>query len=96
MLLLFALPASEGAAGLFNTLVTFFVTPMRLVGYEFIKGIPQDARNFIGRGELETWNFNDRLDSEWSGSCTGTDLENEGLALPDLPPCSAILLEIGR
>ncbi|OJG01249.1 protein ndvB [Rhizobium sp. 58] len=47
MLLLFALPASEGAAGLFNTLVTLFVTPSRLVGYEFLEGIPQDARTLV-------------------------------------------------
>ncbi|WP_275786153.1 GH36-type glycosyl hydrolase domain-containing protein [Pararhizobium gei] len=47
MLLLFALPASEGAAGLFNTLVTFCVTPSRLVGYEFLNGIPEDARTLV-------------------------------------------------
>ncbi|CAN7297936.1 GH36-type glycosyl hydrolase domain-containing protein [Pararhizobium sp. LjRoot238] len=47
MLLLFALPASEGAAGLFNTLVTLGVTPSRLVGYEFLNGIPQDARTLV-------------------------------------------------
>ncbi len=47
MLLLFALPASEGAAGLFNTLVTLLVTPSRLVGYEFLDGIPQDARTLV-------------------------------------------------
>ena len=47
MLLLFALPASEGAMGLFNTLVTFFVTPSRLVGYEFLDGIPEDARTLV-------------------------------------------------
>jgi cyclic beta-1,2-glucan synthetase len=47
MLLLFALPASEGAAGFFNTLVTLFVTPSRLVGYEFLDGIPEDARTLV-------------------------------------------------
>jgi cyclic beta-1,2-glucan synthetase len=47
MLILFALPASEGATGLFNTLVTFFVTPSRLVGYEFKDGIPDDARTLL-------------------------------------------------
>ena len=47
LLLLFALPASEGAAGLFNTVVTFFVTPSRLVGYEFLKGIPAEARTLV-------------------------------------------------
>ncbi|WEX77355.1 cyclic beta-(1,2)-glucan synthase [Sinorhizobium numidicum] len=47
MLLLFALPASEGAMGLFNTLVTLFVKPTRLVGYEFLDGIPEDARTLV-------------------------------------------------
>ena len=47
LLLLFALPASEGATGLFNFVVTFFMTPDRLVGYEFKKGIPEDARTLV-------------------------------------------------
>ncbi|MDX3928377.1 MAG: glucoamylase family protein [Shinella sp.] len=47
MLVLFALPASEGAVGLFNTLVTFFVTPTSLVGYEFRNGIPKEARTLV-------------------------------------------------
>jgi cyclic beta-1,2-glucan synthetase len=47
ILLLFALPASEGAAGLFNTVVTLFLTPSRLVGYEFLSGIPEDARTLV-------------------------------------------------
>ncbi|WP_320201124.1 GH36-type glycosyl hydrolase domain-containing protein [Agrobacterium sp. rho-13.3] len=46
-LLMFAVPASEGATGLFNTVVTFFVKPFRLVGYEFKEGIPQDARTLL-------------------------------------------------
>ena len=46
-LLMFSLPASEGATGLFNTLVTFFVRPARLVGFEFKEGIPEDARTLV-------------------------------------------------
>ncbi|MCF6368968.1 GH36-type glycosyl hydrolase domain-containing protein [Rhizobium halophilum] len=46
-LFLFALPASEGATGLFNTLVTYFVKPARLVGYEFKDGIPEEARTLL-------------------------------------------------
>ncbi|MDM9624461.1 glucoamylase family protein [Rhizobium sp. S152] len=46
-LVLFALPASEGATGLFNTVLSFFVTPSRLVGYEFKEGIPEDARTLL-------------------------------------------------
>lgn len=47
MLILFALPASEGAVGLFNTLVTLCVKPSRLVGYEFREGIPEEARTLV-------------------------------------------------
>ncbi len=47
LLALFALPASEGATGLFNTLVTFLVPPVRLIGYEFKDGIPEDARTLL-------------------------------------------------
>src|SRR3546814_16870591 len=47
LLLMFALPASEGATGLFNTLVTYMVKPARLVGYEFKDGIPEDARTLL-------------------------------------------------
>jgi len=46
-LLMFALPASEGATGLFNTLVTYVVRPARLVGYEFKEGIPEEARTLV-------------------------------------------------
>ncbi len=47
MLLLFALPASEGAMGLFNTVFTLFAKPSRLVGYEFLDGIPEDGRTLV-------------------------------------------------
>ncbi|NLS05800.1 protein ndvB [Rhizobium sp. P32RR-XVIII] len=47
LLVMFSLPASEGATGLFNTLLSFFVIPARLVGYEFKEGIPKDARTLL-------------------------------------------------
>ncbi len=47
LLILFSLPASDGASGLFNTVLSFFVTPARLVGYEFKQGIPEDARTLL-------------------------------------------------
>ncbi|WP_052183086.1 glucoamylase family protein [Rhizobium sp. YS-1r] len=46
-LLMFALPASEGVTGLFNTLVTYVVRPARLVGYEFKEGIPEEAKTLV-------------------------------------------------
>ena len=57
--------------------------------------IPQDARAFLARLDETTWSFTDRLDSDWTGSVSSKFLENEGVALPDLPPCSALLLELG-
>ncbi|NKL04840.1 protein ndvB [Rhizobium leguminosarum bv. viciae] len=47
LLIMFSVPASEGATGLFNTLLSFFVTPARLVGYEFKEGIPEDGRTLL-------------------------------------------------
>ncbi|MGV8937537.1 MAG: GH36-type glycosyl hydrolase domain-containing protein [Allorhizobium sp.] len=47
LLLMFSLPASEGATGLFNTLVTFIVKPTRIIGYEFKTGIPPEACTLV-------------------------------------------------
>ncbi|SFB26911.1 cyclic beta-1,2-glucan synthetase [Rhizobium sp. NFR07] len=47
LLVMLALPASEGATGLFNTVVTYFVKPARLVGYEYKEGIPEEARTLV-------------------------------------------------
>jgi len=47
LLALFAFPAMEGAVGLFNTLMLLFMTPTRLVGYEYKDGIPADARTLV-------------------------------------------------
>ena len=58
--------------------------------------IPQDARAFLVRSHEETWNFSERLDFEWTGKTSRESLENEGLVLPDLAPCSALILEIGH
>ncbi|MHA6684796.1 GH36-type glycosyl hydrolase domain-containing protein [Mesorhizobium sp. A556] len=47
MLVLFAVPASEGALGFFNTVVLLFLKPTRLVGYEFKGGVPAAARTLV-------------------------------------------------
>ncbi|XJN83776.1 hypothetical protein ACHMW9_20140 [Mesorhizobium terrae] len=47
MLLLFAVPASEGALAFFNTVVLLFLKPTRLVGYEYKDGIPVEARTLV-------------------------------------------------
>jgi glycosidase len=51
--------------------------------------IPDHAWNFIGRDPVSTWKFTDRLATNWFGPSSGKDL-----TLPDLPPCSALILEI--
>lgn len=47
MLVLFAVPASEGALAFFNTVVLQFLKPTRLVGYEFEQGVPEEARTLV-------------------------------------------------
>jgi cyclic beta-1,2-glucan synthetase len=47
LLIMVSLPVSEGATGLFNTLITFFMKPTRLTGYEFKQGIPENARTLV-------------------------------------------------
>jgi hypothetical protein len=57
--------------------------------------IPVDAQCFLGRTGDDSWTFSDRLDSNWSCSVSRKLLDHQGLELPDLGPCSAMLLEIG-
>ena len=47
LLVLFAVPASEGALGFFNTIVLLFLKPTRLVGYEYKDGVPEEARTLV-------------------------------------------------
>jgi glycosidase len=75
-----------------------FLVVANFHGGETLRGvkirIPKDARMFLGRTADAKWSFRDRLDSDWAGSVAQGDLEEEGIALPDLGPCSAMLLEI--
>ncbi|CAN7525938.1 protein ndvB [Mesorhizobium amorphae] len=48
MLALFAVPASEGALAFFNTVVSLFLKPTRLVGYDYKHGgVPPEARTLV-------------------------------------------------
>ncbi len=51
--------------------------------------IPQNAWEFLGRAHKTRWKFSDQLDSHWSGLS-----DAEGLSLPDLLPCGALILKI--
>ena len=58
--------------------------------------IPYDAQMFLGLSGCEAWKFSDRLDSTWSGEIERELLESDGVMLPVLAPCSAMMLEIRR
>lgn len=47
MLALFAVPASEGALAFFNTVVSLFLKPTRLIGYDYRQGLPPEARTLV-------------------------------------------------
>lgn len=51
--------------------------------------IPEHAWNYLGRVATTRWKFTDRLAAAWSGWSTPA-----GIALPDLAPSSAMVLEI--
>lgn len=56
--------------------------------------IPEDARMFAGRSSSEEWGFRDRLEDNFSRQVAAATLEQEGVLLPPLPACSALLLDI--
>jgi hypothetical protein len=64
-------------------------------GSETLRGvrvhIPEHAWKFMGRSAKTPWTFADRLDGNWTGKSS-----KEGIKLPDLTPCSALILEISR
>jgi glycosidase len=72
-----------------------FLVVANFRGTETLRGvkvdIPQNAWEFMKRTGQGSWKFADRLDSTWSGSS-----DAEGISLPDLGPCSAMVLEISR
>ncbi len=47
LLMLFAVPASEGALAFFNAVVLQFLTPTRLIGYEYREGVPAGGRTLV-------------------------------------------------
>lgn len=75
-----------------------FLVVANFHGSETLRGvkirIPYDAQMFLGLTGHENWIFRDRVESDWSGIVARRNLEHEGLALPDMSPCAALLLEI--
>jgi glycosidase len=72
-----------------------FLVAANFHGSETLRGvnvsIPEHAWQFLGRSGKTAHTFTDRLDSTWSGKST-----KDGIKLPDLPPCSALFLEISK
>jgi glycosidase len=56
--------------------------------------IPEDAQQWLGRKDRTTWSLTNRLGPAWTHKAARTTLAEAGLPLPDLPPCSAIMVEI--
>jgi hypothetical protein len=53
--------------------------------------IPEDAQEWLALGPHVS--LTDRLDTAWTGRCDRDELAR-GAAMPDLPPFSAVMLEI--
>ena len=47
LVLLFAVPAGDGALSFFNTIVLQLLKPTRRVGYEYKDGLPPEAKTFV-------------------------------------------------
>jgi len=56
--------------------------------------IPHDARMFVGHSCGMLWRFEEKLGPGWSVTVEPDSLQTEGLELPDLEACSAMLLDI--
>ncbi|MCF7734204.1 MAG: hypothetical protein K9N23_21150 [Akkermansiaceae bacterium] len=57
--------------------------------------IPENAVRDLGQAVGGVWSFTDRLSNPpWHGEVEAAQVGDHGLALPDLPPCEAMLLEI--
>lgn len=54
--------------------------------------VPDDALRWLKAGTV--LNFRDRLDSTWQGTAEKSDLAKDGLLVPSMAPCSALMLEI--
>ena len=55
--------------------------------------VPSHAQEWLGRSS-GVLHFRDRLNSEWQGKAEVSTLHDAGVALPPIPPLSALMLEI--
>lgn len=77
---------------------TAYMVVANLHPTESLKGvkirIPEDARMFVGHSMDESWTFQDRLCTDWCNHVSQSTLEGEGVTLPLMEPCSAMVLEV--
>lgn len=75
-----------------------FLVVANFHGSETLRGvtvrIPEDAQEWLGRKQKVQWGFQNRLGGEWAGAAARASLAGDGLTLPELPPCSAVMVEI--
>jgi glycosidase len=75
-----------------------FLVVANFHGSETLRGVkirvPNDAQMFLGLSSVDAWHLTDRLDSTWSATVVRDRLETDGITLPELPPCSAMLIEL--
>ena len=58
--------------------------------------LPENAWEFTARSNDPVWKFTDRLASNWSATVPRSQLAMEGVPMPDLPPSSAMVIEISK
>ena len=56
--------------------------------------IPADALMFLGHSGTREFHLRDRLDLRWTGRVAVDSLATSGVSLPELPPCSAMFIEL--
>ncbi len=75
-----------------------FLIVVNFHAMEFLRNvtvrIPEHALQWLGRDGETTWMLRDRLASGWSCICEQEHLAKQGIPLPPIPPCSAMMAEI--
>ena len=74
-----------------------FLVVANLHGSETLRGVRVRVSQEILAGMVRLGSlisFRDRLATDWTGDADAEELGREGLALPGLPPCSALYLEL--
>lgn len=75
-----------------------FLVAANFHGTETLRGVrvrvPEAAQQWLGRAGRDRWALANRLGEEWTREAARPALATDGLPLPDLPPCSAVIAEI--